>query len=195
LIHLVLPQSGLPAEVPLSGTVWARILEADQTWDGPLFQVNEPKGKANFVADVVSTGDGLVVVVWRRQWTDDGASDVVGRAFGTDGSPFGAEFTVGPGSGPTPRAALLPNGDVLVAWEQNGQEKDVVLARTDPTGAKAWEVQTVNTYTLDDQNAPDITVLPDGSIVVVWVSAGQGGQPATHIFASRFSQDGKRLYL
>ena len=74
------------------------------------------------------------------------------------------------------------------SWEQDGSINGVFAQRFDPAGNPLGEEFMVNTYTLEEQETPDVAMDQDGGFVVVWAGFGQGGEGG--IFARRYNNAG-----
>jgi hypothetical protein len=92
---------------------------------GPEFQINVNEASTQQDATVAATNDGGFIVVWEdHSGIQDGSSwAIVGRAFDAMGAPKGDEFLVNETASSSqqhPRVARLPDGDVLVVWQDDG---------------------------------------------------------------------------
>jgi hypothetical protein len=121
--------------------------------------------------------DGSFLAVWR----DDVLGGIALRRFAPDGTPgepvllVPGERTVG-----SPRAALLPNGRLLVVWAQGTEEFrfDGVYGRVfTPRGAAVSPPFRLHLRSFHRPGSPDIEVIrriavrPDGSALVGWFGA------------------------
>jgi Ca2+-binding RTX toxin-like protein len=118
-------------------------------------------------------GGGFVAV-----WTGDLAGNpaIRGRLFAADGAA-GDEFAVAgtdPGAETFPTVAALPGGGFAVAWQQPAADLDIRLRVFDSAALPTGPDVVVNTLQLGAQANPAMSVLADGSIIVVWQSLENG---------------------
>ena len=89
-----------------------------------------------------------------------------------------------------PVIAKMNNGDLVVVWVSDGQDGSdfgIYASIFDQSGNEVVNEFLVNEYTNGDQEYPSVTVLNDGTFVVVWArydGAGDG------VFMRRYNEDG-----
>ena len=131
--------------------------------------------------DAVATAlpDGGFVVVWETNLGNSTAEDLVGRRFDAAGAPLTDEFDLNlsmPGDQEDVDIGRSDSGDLVVVWESAGQDgsyDSVIARRFDANGIPLSDEIQVNTYTLGDQDDPDLTVASDGSFLVIWEDDAQ----------------------
>ncbi len=88
--------------------------------------------------------------------------------------------------------AGLKNGGFIVTWQSEGQDgagTGIYGQLFDATGAADGSEFLINTATANDQNAPAVAALADGTFVVTWESDVQDGS-GYGVYAQRFNADG-----
>jgi hypothetical protein len=110
------------------------------------------------------------------------------------GVPVGGEFPVNTftaGDQAAPAVGMDANGDFVVVWASahDGSGRGIFGQRYDGTGLPVGSEFPVNTYTLGDQNAPDVAMDANGNFVVVWESFGQDGS-SRGVFGQRYDKSG-----
>ncbi|MBL0408477.1 hypothetical protein JKG68_31945 [Microvirga aerilata] len=71
-----------------------------------------------------------------------------------------------------PKLAALKNGGFVAVWQANdGSGLGIKMQMLDGSGKPVGAIRSVNTAITNEQSAPDVAVLIDGSIVVTWDSA------------------------
>ncbi len=88
--------------------------------------------------------------------------------------------------------AGLENGAFIVTWQSEGQDgagTEIYGQLYDAAGAVDGSEFLINTTTANDQNAPAVAALADGSFVVTWESDVQDGS-GYGVYAQRFNADG-----
>jgi len=115
--------------------------------------------------DNAADGNGLGIRAQRL----DGLGNKVGQLFRVNSTLAGDQEN--------PKVAMLANGGAVFVWQGGRQGFQKVYARFLPaTGTNFTAADAmVNTYTNEFQINPDVAVLKDGSVVVVWASYGQDG--------------------
>ncbi len=107
-------------------SIRARLYSAEGIALGDEFQVNTHAPMAQRNPAVAASPDGGFVVVW-----EDASRNIRGRVLASDGSPLGDDFVVNTTIGTTvggvvgaPAVAVGSGRDVVVVWEQEGEEPD-----------------------------------------------------------------------
>jgi hypothetical protein len=162
-------------EAAVSGAprIMARRYGADGSPLGGEFMVNSSPPGTQTDPRVAVDGGGRFMVVWSGR--DDSGAGAVGRVFGTDGGPLGAEFVLNATtylSQSSPSVAGRPGGGFVTVWESYGQDdydSDAVVARiVAADGSPAGGEFRVNSHTEGNQSLPSVAVTGDGAFLVVW---------------------------
>jgi hypothetical protein len=112
-------------------------------------------------------------------------------------TPLGGEFQVNqytPGHQYRSRMSMSPSGSFVVTWAgsyQDGNGFAILAQRFDSAGLRVGHELVVNSYTVQDQQYPAVSINDAGLFVVVWRSAHDGAQSG--IFARRFDAGGGAL--
>lgn len=92
-----------------------------------------------------------------------------------------------------PKVAMLNNDGAVVVWQGGSDvDKDIFIRFISPDGTFATEETKVNTYTALLQMDPDVAVLSDGSVIVVWSSFDQDGS-YQGVYGQRFTSNGTKM--
>ncbi len=83
------------------------------------------------------------------------------------------------------------NGNFVVVWESTNQfsgtsGKDIYAQLYNASGAKVGSEFRVNTFTTNDQSAPDVAMDNSGNFVVTWTSTGQDQGSSLGVYAQRY---------
>jgi hypothetical protein len=90
----------------------------------------------------------------------------------------------------TPVVTALPDGNALVVWASDGEDGSMLGLfgqRFSPVGAKLGTEFQINQTTLLNQRNPAVAALPNGNVMVAWISESPGG------VAQNFDQNGPSL--
>ncbi|WP_417525568.1 beta strand repeat-containing protein, partial [Marinovum sp.] len=181
--------------------VYGQVFDNSGAAQGSSFQVNEEISSTQNSAQVVALDNGGFLTVWSSTTSGsagDGSNEgIFARVHAADGTPSGGEFQVNSttlGQQLRPRVTELPDGDVLVVWEdRNGNDGNgygVYMQRIDGTTGNLVSIDgttsgagelRVNTTTAGNQEKPDVgalaasATLPNGGFVVVWEVPGVSG--------------------
>ncbi|MEY4387640.1 MAG: hypothetical protein RLY20_2923, partial [Verrucomicrobiota bacterium] len=93
-----------------------------------------------------------------------------------------------------PQVAALTNGGAVFVWQGGQQGFQKIFARFLPaagTNFLSTDIL-VNTYTNSFQINPSVATLKDGSVIVIWSSAGQDGS-LQGVFGQRLSAAGTKI--
>ena len=142
---------------------------------GGEFRANTYTSDYQYDPAVAGLEDGGFVVVWNSRGGQDGSGQgVFGQRYDSAGNLVGGEFQINSyttGDQDSPRIVSLGDGGFLVAWSSNGQDGSgygVYAQRYGANGAPVGSEFLVNTdLTIGQQGVNDITVLPDGSLMVL----------------------------
>jgi hypothetical protein len=142
--------------------------------------------------------EGDFVAVWDSTVADGSGLDVVGRVFGSDGSPLGAELQINTYTGSNQRRASVAanaDGQFLVVWEssnaQDGSGTGVFAQQFAADGEPIGTEIQVNGFTTGAQEFAQVAATADG-FVVVWESDLPDTNVAT-IHGQRFDTAGQRV--
>jgi hypothetical protein len=192
--------------------VWASFVNNDSSYDikarrfkngvplGDEFLVNTTRLNTQTDPDVAVDSAGNVVVVW-DSWTDLSDREVMGRLFGSDGSPLTGEFMVNTTiaySQAKPAVTVRRDRSFVVVWESWKQDSATpagygMYARLfGSNGAPLTGEIPVNTYTVDYQWYGDVESFDDNGFAVVWCSWEQDGADGS-IVLQRFASDGTKI--
>ncbi len=178
----------------------------DLAVDGNEFTINSTLGGSQLEPEVVTLGNGKVVVVWDSSDTtslgDADSGGIVGQIYNADGSPSGGEFLINStttGDSGLPSVGALTDGGFVVTWTQaNGDGSgDAVFGRRfdssgsavniDGTSSGSTDDFLINTATDGGQTTSNVDGLSSGGFVVTYTSgaAGIGG-----VAAKTYAADG-----
>ena len=159
------------------------------------FQANSFTTDEQRLPAVATDADGDFAIAWQSY--QEGASYGVftKRFTNTGGALLSGDLHVNTftlSSQLFPVVANESNGDFVVVWQslgQDGASNGIFGLQFTSTGSalNAPEFQ-VNTYTVNDQRYPSVSMDGDGDFVVVWQSYQDGSLHG--IFAQRFSSSG-----
>lgn len=125
---------------------------------GPNFQVNVVSQGLQLDADVAQDTAGDMVTVW----ADLSNGAIKARLFTAAGAPRSDEIVVAPAGG-SPRVAMTPLGDFVVAWEFLGH---IYTRHFDPRGQTP--IVPFDPLPNGISHSPDVAVDPAGNVYVVW---------------------------
>lgn len=155
-------------------------------------------GDQTFPQAALSSSGGYLVWV-DNSVTTNGLRIRAGKLdgnFNLSGAPFvvsSAAASKATGDQEHPQVALLKNGGVVFVWQGGVQGSQQIYIRYLSSAGK-WlaadaRVSAQNSY---NQARPQLTVLNDGTVLVVWQSYGQDGS-MFGVFARHFSATGAAL--
>ncbi len=181
-------------------SIQARPFNAAGVPKGPPMQVNTFTSGRQESPAIAADDQGNFVVTWANHFNAPDEKDdnrtVQARRFGSDGTPIGDAFRVGPPEldhDLTPAISMTADGSFVVAWSSVGTNGSLEVygrrfhANADPAGATFL----VNSETSMNQSYPDVSHLSDGSFTVVWRNEGSDADPFEEsIEGRRFASDG-----
>jgi hypothetical protein len=148
---------------------------------GGQFQVNTSTNSRQESAKVAFDGQGNFVVVWDHVPEDSAR----GQMYDKHGAAVGGEFQLETsGYGSRPDVAADSVGNFVVAWtgaEAAGTdtfESSIQAQRYDINGNPVGGQFQVNTFTMDWQEHPSVSMDPQGNFLIVWQSEGSLGTDA-----------------
>ena len=180
---------GGPTQGGMNADIYARRFDAAGVAQGADVRVNASSVDDLFNPSVSVLSDGGYVVVW------DSYEGVYARRFDASGTAQGNEIRVLTSFGNElldADVAGLSGGGFVVTWQasnKDGSGKAVMAQRYDATGAALGGQVQINSFTSNDQYAPSVTGLSDGSYVVAWTSYQTNG-PGAGIYARHYSAAG-----
>ena len=144
-------------------------------------------------------GGGFFVTFLQKVGGYSGKHKVHGRWFDEHGVAQGDSFLLEAQGEDVhqnnPRAALLSDTEILVAWAAyynvDGSGQAVYAQRLTPGGGNIGDLFLVNTTTQSDQKAPHPVALPDGKFAIAWYGNGPGDTYGA--FMQRFDADAIKL--
>lgn len=166
--------------------VFGQRFSSDGVPRGSEFRVNITTLENQRAASVAASDDGGFVVVWQSN-SQESSYDVRAQRFDSSGNRLGPTFQVNTYTSfdqRDPKVSVDSEGRFTVVWTSQRQDGDglgVFGQRFDPTGAPNGSEFQVNTTTAGDQDAPAVSALGDG-FLVVWDGRAAG------VFAQRFAE-------
>jgi hypothetical protein len=160
--------------------IYAEVLDSDgNVLTGPFLVNSNNTSEWQGYQDVVALTDGTFVITW----DDDpsaGGINVFGARFDQQGTTLDGPFNIGThwNVDDFPKLAALPNGGFAVAWHieaAGGTNRDIHAQFFDAHGTPTTAELDVSAVA-GDEKYPDIIALPDGRVVVTWMSGVSGPQ-------------------
>lgn len=150
-------------------------------------------------ADVATLAGGGHVVTWYD--AAGGSRHVRAQTFDATGQPAGAQLQVDMGAPAAgdPAVAALPDGGFFVTWAgypaaggPSPDGREIFGQRFDGQGERVGGEMQINARSVDNQSAPDVAALADGSVVVTWTAAPNVAAPGlpTDVFLQRLDANG-----
>jgi len=102
-----------------------------------------------------------------------------------------------PGEVIRPTLSVAADGSAAVAWQSHDPGAngwDVYLQRTNPDGSLSGSASLVSEEPAEDQSAPALAHLADGTLLVAWTAAGED-EEGTAVKLRRYASDGRALGL
>ena len=188
-------------------SIQARRYAADGAPLGGEFQVNAYTTNSQATPAISLAADGAFVVAWRSMGSggsDTASYSLQGQRYAPGGAALGGQFQVNTytsSSQLTPAVSHSADGNFVVVWRSNGSNGDdtslgsIQGQRYAAGGAALGGEFQVNTYTMNVQGSPAISLDADGDFVVVWASSGSsGGDTSTYsVQGQRYAADGAAL--
>ena len=149
---------------------------------GQVFEIDSSSIKSNSPSASVSmNASGAYIVVWTGDDTNENGIWV--QRYSSIGTEEGSPIQVNSYSTMDQGHAdisLADDGSFIVTWESYEQEGaglnyGIYAQRFSATGSSIGSEIHVNTYTIDAQRHPSISVLNDGTFFIAWSSYGQDG--------------------
>jgi hypothetical protein len=180
--------------------VYAQLLSPGGSKVGGEFLVNAFTAFNQRTPAVAALSGGGFVVVWvsEQERVSDAAGsasvDVYGRLFNASGAAVSGEFLVNTSTNVCANPSVAPsaNGGFMVTWSQlnpaNMANSWDVYARPFSSTVAGGTERRVNTFTLGDQFAPQISA-SGTDFLIVWTSLGQDGS-REGVYGQYLRQDG-----
>ncbi|MEO0379350.1 MAG: hypothetical protein AAF252_03720, partial [Pseudomonadota bacterium] len=183
--------------------VFAQLFNAAGARVGGEIAINQQTVNSQDTSNVTALGGGRFAVVWEENDAANGdgsSTSVAARIFDASGAPEGDEFqvnTFATGFQGLPRVATLQNGDLVFAWQSDGQDTSqggIYYQRFTDAGVPVGGEIRVNDSVSGDQTVPDIIALDTGGFAIGWTDTttpapGSGAD----VFVQVFDTDGTRL--
>jgi hypothetical protein len=164
--------SNTTAQDGFLGDIFGRLYSPTGAAVGGEFRVSTFTTGVQDHPAVAMDSAGRFVVVWH---SPQGGNNVhiVGRRFDAGASALTDEFFVSTSGGSSqgrPGVASDPEGDFVVAWQDDANE-DIYAQRFGSTGQKLGGEFRVNTYTTSFEGFPKVAMDASGNFVVAWFNA------------------------
>ncbi len=161
---------------------------------GAEFQINQYTQSDQNNAQLVGLSNGGFAVVWQSDNQNGEDFDIYARVYEENGTPVGDEFHVNiydtSGNQLAPEIAALPDGGFTVIWSTYDRKNyDIAGQRFDSSGNHIDQEFVVGTARVKSEDSQKISVLEDGSFVVVWHSYVPGSSKYD-ILGQRYNPDG-----
>lgn len=185
-------------------SIAGRIYQPNGTPVTPSFAINTTTENNRITPSITPLSDGGFVAAWvdySASGGDTSGSAIRGQIITAEGARSGAEFlinTTTTGHQSAPTIAALSGDRFVVAWadgSQTGGDTSGSAIRAQmfaSDGTVSGAEFLVNSRVSNDQIAPAISTLDNGSFVIVWTDGSQTGGDAsgTAIRGQIFSNDG-----
>ncbi len=178
--------------------VYGRIFDANGNAQTNEFLINITTNDRQENSAITALANGNFVVTWGSQGQDGNNKGVFGRIFAADGVAQTGEFPINTTTDrrqDVPTIAALPNGNFVVAWQsfaQDGNQEGIYGRIFDTNGVAQTDELPINTTINEEQEAPAIAALTDGSFVVTWDSDEQDGS-RNAVIGRRFDINGNAI--
>jgi len=176
--------------------VLARAFDATGLPLGPELQVNGYSPGDQGHADVASAGADFIVV-WDDDNHDGSGCGVFAQRITASGLLVGTEIAVNSYTTDdqfSPAVSASADGSFVVVWQSDSHDgglfTDIFARRFAGDGSPVGIEQQLNDVMIDDQQAPDIATMADGSFVATWESYPFDRAFDTILAARRFDANG-----
>jgi hypothetical protein len=175
--------------------IFARRFNSAGAGLGVEFQINGQTSDPQAQPSVAVNAAGDFVVAWASYGQDGSGYGIIARRFNSAGAAQGGDIQVNSyatGTQSVPAVGIDGDRDFVVAWRSYGQDgsQNGVFARRFSSAGTALAVEfQVNTFTLNPQTYPSVSMASSGAFVVAWESQGQDGA-GYGVFARRFNSAG-----
>ena len=157
-----------------SDEVRGQMFDAAGATVGGEFLVNTTIAGDQIQPSITGLANGGFVVVWTdpsQTGGDTSSLAVRGQMFNALGAPVGGEFLVNTATANfqfEPSITALADGGFFVVWTDDSASMEVRGQRYDSDGTRVGTEILISDATNSTQQAPDVTVLSDGRIVVAF---------------------------
>lgn len=133
-------------------------------------------------SSIAMEGSGHFIIVWEGNPGAAAENNIHARRYKFDGSDLTGEFTVNTttaGAQEYPKVAMNNWREFVVVWNSETVpgvcERDILGQRYDSLYNRLGDEFQANTYQIDDQKYPAVSMKENGEFVTVWQSNGQDG--------------------
>ena len=154
------------------------------------YRVNDQKE-----AKIAMDQKGNFVIVWQSYKQDGSGSGVYGQRFNMYGGKVRSEFKVNtyvPGNQTKPSIAMSNNGEFVIAWESEKQDKSaksIFAQKFDNKNKKIDKEFQVNTNKIGTQSNSKIDIDRQKNFMIIWQS--QKGDESWDIYGKTFKWKGE----
>ncbi len=162
---------------------------------GTEFQINTATISGQSSVGVASAPNGDFVVVWSDQGYDYPLylGNIRGRRYASNGASLGSFNVTGleVNGAQSPSIAADSLGDFMVVWQRFRADSltDVFGRRFTSSGTALGSEFRVNTFTVDEQDSPNVALAANGDAVVVW----RDDLPPRRVMGRRYASNGSSL--
>ena len=184
--------------------IFAQVYDPAGVPIGGETQVNTNTLNQQARPSVTALPDGGFAVAWQSSAVDISSWDIALQRYDANYDPDGTEIAVTSDpfrSESDASLVALPDGRFVVTWTRQGtgNSYEIYAQRYEADGTPEGGQTLINSYSTGEQRLPDITVLADGSYVIVWQSDPQDEPPiggvggSSGIYMQRYDIDGNPL--
>ncbi len=164
------------------------------------FKVNTFSDSTQRDPQIARDGSGNYIIVWDSENQVDPASqsDIYFQLFDSNDSKVGSEEIVNTfteGEQERPALAMNSGGDFVIVWASHAGTSESIFdikAKLYKNNIAVGSEILVNTFTENSQTKPDVTMLENGSFVVVWESWYQDGSNKG-VYCQLFDSEGQKI--
>jgi Ca2+-binding RTX toxin-like protein len=165
------------------GRAWLQLFDSAGSKVGGEQVVSDTPVLNMLTANITALASGGFMVTWAQQESfapGPASFDIMGQTFDAAGARVGGNFGVfnGPGSQTVPDAHALPDGTILVTWQGPGEGSsgaNIFGQIINGFGGRMGYPFVISEVTALGQLQPEVEVLPNGDIVVVWSDSSMTG--------------------
>lgn len=178
--------------------IYGQRFNAEGISQGDEFRVNTFTANEQSANWLAMDATGNFIVVWQSEGQDGSGFGIYGQRFNAAGIAHGNEFLINTYRSLDQRfpvVSMTPSGEFVVVWDSVGQDgngRGVFGQRFNADGVAVSSEFQANSYNKKDQLHPDVSIAPDGSFVVAWISVAQDGAFES-IFGKRYDSSGNPL--
>ncbi len=155
---------------------FAQLYDSSGARNGAEFLVNTYTIECQEIPDVAMNPAGNFVITWNSDTQDGSGYGIFARRYASNGSPVGTEFIVNSytiGRQSDSAIGIDTNANFVIVWtsrDQDAYDSGVFGQRFASDGSRLGTEFQVHTFTLEDQEKPDVQINGSGDFVVVWQS-------------------------